>query len=95
MPSASPVSPSHAQTPRSHGFPFPSLDSSAAFSSNASISTAATSISEWPRGPAIAPLQYNMLRERDDVAAQLEFMLLNLGQWLTAADAGMAILADA
>lgn len=41
------------------------------------------------------PLAYHALANRDDVAAQLESMLLNLGQWLSAADSGMAILSDA
>lgn len=96
MPNISPVSPASTQTPRGYGFPFPSSESSTTvFGSNASISTAATGVSEWPKGPSLPPLDYASLGSRDDVGVQLEIMLLNLGQWLSAADAGMAILADA
>ena len=55
----------------------------------------ATTILEWPKGPSIPPLAYSALANHDDVSAQLELMLLNLGQWLSAADSGMAILSEA
>jgi hypothetical protein len=60
-----------------------------------SVSTTATSISDWPKGPTVQPLDYSALANRDDATAQLELMLLNLGQWLAAADAGLAVLAGA
>lgn len=94
MPNVSPVSPASTRTPRGQGFPFPSLDSSRGLETDSSLSTLATTVPEWPRGPSIPVLTYFSLSNHDEASAQLELMLLNLGQWLSAADSGMAILSD-
>lgn len=95
MPNISPVSPTSSRTPQGAGFPFPSSDSTRGLGTSSSASTMATTILEWPKGPSIPPLAYSALANHDDVSAQLELMLLNLGQWLSAADSGMAILSEA
>lgn len=70
--------------------------SSAHSSSLSASSTAATSlapngtIDDWPRGPPIRPFDYNVLvKPNADVHAELERVMLELGDWLSGIDAGM------
>jgi hypothetical protein len=47
-------------------------------------------INNWPRGPPIRTFDYNALvKPGADVHAELERVMLELGDWLSGIDAGM------
>jgi hypothetical protein len=56
------------------------------------LATEATLHQSWPDGPTVKPLDYAALCTSEDVHADLERTVQDLGQWLNVLDVGLGSL---